>query len=56
MLVIQSHVPHHFVGHMQVMECCEGGELFDRIAEKGHLTEKAAAELMRTIVSVVHHW
>ncbi len=40
----------------QVMECCEGGELFDRIAEKGHLTEKAGAELMRTIVSVVHHW
>lgn len=38
-----------------VMECCAGGELFDRIAERGHFTEKAAAEVMRTIVSVVHH-
>ena len=38
-----------------VMECCSGGELFNRIAEKGHFTEKAAAEVMRTIVSVVHH-
>lgn len=40
--------------HM-VMEACAGGELFDRIAEKGHFSEKQAAEVMRTIVSVVHH-
>ncbi|KAJ9528579.1 hypothetical protein QJQ45_020442 [Haematococcus lacustris] len=38
-----------------VMEVCEGGELFDRIAEKGHFSEKSAAEVMRTIVSVVNH-
>lgn len=38
-----------------VMECCEGGELFDRIAEKGHVSEKSAADLMRTIVGVVNH-
>jgi calcium-dependent protein kinase len=38
-----------------VMEVCAGGELFDRIAEKGHYSEKAAAEVMRTIVGVVNH-
>lgn len=38
-----------------VMEVCAGGELFDRIAEKGHFSEKAAADVMRTIVSVVNH-
>ncbi|KXZ49062.1 hypothetical protein GPECTOR_23g147 [Gonium pectorale] len=38
-----------------VMELCSGGELFDRIAEAGHFSEKRAAEVMRTIVSVVHH-
>ena len=38
-----------------VMEVCAGGELFDRIAERGHFSEKAAADLMRTIVSVVNH-
>jgi calcium-dependent protein kinase len=34
---------------------CAGGELFDRIAEIGHFSERAAADLMRTIVSVVNH-
>ncbi|KAG4916546.1 hypothetical protein JHK87_054103 [Glycine soja] len=36
-----------------VMELCGGGELFDRIVEKGHYTERKAAKLARTIVSVI---
>ncbi|URE28702.1 calcium-dependent protein kinase [Musa troglodytarum] len=34
-----------------VMELCAGGELFDRIVAQGHFTERAAASLLRTIVS-----
>ncbi|KAJ1392758.1 Serine/threonine-protein kinase, active site [Sesbania bispinosa] len=36
-----------------VMELCSGGELFDRIVERGHYTERKAAKLARTIVSVI---
>lgn len=36
-----------------VMELCAGGELFDRIVERGHYTERKAAKLARTIVSAV---
>ncbi|XP_060177133.1 calcium-dependent protein kinase 20-like [Lycium barbarum] len=36
-----------------VMELCAGGELFDRILQRGHYSEKKAAELARVIVGVV---
>ena len=36
-----------------VMELCAGGELFDRIIANGHYTERAAAQLIRTIVGAV---
>lgn len=36
-----------------VMELCEGGELFDRIVQKGHYSERQAANLIKTIVEVV---
>uniref|UniRef100_A0A061RPT8 non-specific serine/threonine protein kinase n=1 Tax=Tetraselmis sp. GSL018 TaxID=582737 RepID=A0A061RPT8_9CHLO len=38
-----------------VMEVCTGGELFDRIVERGHYSEKDAADLVRTMVQVVKH-
>ncbi|KAL0338727.1 UNVERIFIED_CONTAM: Calcium-dependent protein kinase [Sesamum angustifolium] len=62
-------IMHHLAGHPNVisivgayedavavhlvMELCAGGELFDRIIQRGHYTERKAAELARTIVSVV---
>ncbi|KAJ4908812.1 Calcium-dependent protein kinase 1 [Raphanus sativus] len=62
-------IMHHLSGHPNVisirgayedvvavhlmMECCAGGELFDRIIQRGHYTERKAAELTRTIVGVV---
>ena len=36
-----------------VMECCEGGELYDYIAAKGTLTEAEAARLMGQLFSAV---
>ncbi|GAA0140847.1 non-receptor serine/threonine protein kinase [Lithospermum erythrorhizon] len=62
-------IMHHLAGHLNVitikgayedavavhvvMEFCAGGELFDRIIQRGHYTERKAAELTRTIVGVV---
>lgn len=37
-----------------VMELCSGGELFDRISDKGSYSEKEAARIGRQIVNVVH--
>ncbi|KAL7188999.1 hypothetical protein ACSBR1_038796 [Camellia fascicularis] len=38
-----------------IMELCAGGQLFDRILAKGHYSERAAAEICRQIVTVVHN-
>ncbi|KAK4380678.1 hypothetical protein RND71_002540 [Anisodus tanguticus] len=62
-------IMHHLAGHPSVvqivgayedavavhvvMELCSGGELFDRILQRGHYSEKKAAELARVIVGVV---
>ncbi|XP_076940172.1 calcium-dependent protein kinase 20-like [Bidens hawaiensis] len=62
-------IMHHLAGHPNVisivgayedavavhviMEMCAGGELFDRIIQRGHYTEKKAAELTRIIIGVV---
>lgn len=62
-------IMHHLAGHPNVvqivgayedavavhlvMELCAGGELFDRIIQRGHYTERKAADLARLIVSVV---
>mmetsp|Transcript_16402 Transcript_16402/g.39361 ORF Transcript_16402/g.39361 Transcript_16402/m.39361 type:complete len:513 (+) Transcript_16402:223-1761(+) len=38
-----------------VMELCTGGELFDRIIDEGHFTEKDAAQLMKQMFSAIHY-
>jgi len=61
-------IMHHLAGHPNVvhmkgayedrhhvhivMEVCQGGELFDRIVERGKYTERDAAAAIRTIVKV----
>ncbi|KAE9606544.1 putative protein kinase CAMK-CDPK family [Lupinus albus] len=63
-------IMHHLTGHRHVvelkaayedrysvkliMELCAGGELFGRIIAKGYYSERAAADLCRQIVTVVH--
>ncbi|GJM87527.1 hypothetical protein PR202_ga03491 [Eleusine coracana subsp. coracana] len=62
-------IMHHLAGHGSVvtikgayedplyvhivMELCEGGELFDRIVNRGYFSERKAAEIARVIVGVV---
>uniref|UniRef100_A0A1D1Y8H6 non-specific serine/threonine protein kinase n=1 Tax=Anthurium amnicola TaxID=1678845 RepID=A0A1D1Y8H6_9ARAE len=62
-------IMHHLSGHKNVvnikgayedtlyvhivMELCSGGELFDRIIQRGHYSERKAAELTRIVVGVV---
>lgn len=36
-----------------VMEVCSGGELFNRIVELGHYTERKAADMFRVVLKVV---
>eukprot|EP01066_Platyproteum_vivax_P002571 Platyproteum_vivax@DN1314_c0_g1_i1.p1 len=38
-----------------VMELCTGGELFDRIIDEGHFTEKDAAQLVKQILAAVYY-
>ncbi|CAI7896868.1 unnamed protein product [Closterium sp. NIES-54] len=38
-----------------IMELCEGGELFDRIQDKGYYSERQAAKVTRTVVDVLQH-
>jgi calcium-dependent protein kinase len=65
----EIHIMHHLAGHASVvtikgayedplyvhivMELCEGGELFDRIVDRGYFSERKAAEIARVIVGVV---
>ncbi|CAJ1976831.1 unnamed protein product [Sphenostylis stenocarpa] len=49
---IQGSYEDKFAVHL-VMELCRGGELFYRITQKGHFSEREAAKLMKTIVGVV---
>ncbi|KAL6635425.1 hypothetical protein ACP70R_028096 [Stipagrostis hirtigluma subsp. patula] len=62
-------IMHHLAGHASVvtikgayedalyvhivMELCEGGELFDRIVDRGYFSERKAAAIARVIVGVV---
>ncbi|KAE8661228.1 Calcium-dependent protein kinase 20 [Hibiscus syriacus] len=65
----EIHIMHHLSGHPNViqiigayedavavyvvMEHCAGGELFDRIIQRGHYTERKAAALARIMAAVV---
>ena len=38
-----------------VLECCTGGELFDRIVKQGSFTEKQASGVIRKVAEAVHY-
>ena len=41
--------------HSLVLELCEGGELFERVIERGRYTEAEAAESVRALCSALEH-
>lgn len=38
-----------------VMEVCDGGELFDQIADRGHITEPVAADIIGQVASALNY-
>ena len=38
-----------------VMECCSGGELFDYIIKKQHLSEREASEIFRQVITAIRY-
>ncbi len=40
---------------MVAQEACLGGELFDLILEKGHFTERDAAQIVSVVLRVIQH-
>lgn len=38
-----------------VMECCQGGELFDRIQQMGRFSEQAASGILRQVISGIKY-
>eukprot|EP00958_Prasinococcus_capsulatus_P003075 scaffold272_cov381-Prasinococcus_capsulatus_cf.AAC.7 len=38
-----------------VTELCNGGELFDRIQQQGHFSERSASGIMRRLLSALDH-
>ncbi|RCV27050.1 LOW QUALITY PROTEIN: hypothetical protein SETIT_5G294600v2 [Setaria italica] len=65
----EAHIMHHLAGHAGVvsikgayddplyvhivMELCEGGDLFDRIVDRGYFSERKASKIARVGVGVV---
>ena len=46
--------PHH-PAPCALQEACLGGELFDLILEKGHFTERDAAQIVGVVLQVIEH-
>ncbi len=54
--VIETHDIFENISHLYlVIECMQGGELFDIIADSGHLTEQQASQIIRDVISAVRY-